>query len=74
MDKHSSKIIINYSKCPPCATLICAGVCPVGIIEQDEKQKPVITDISSCTKCGVCINLCPSKAITLEQQKQTSEK
>jgi NAD-dependent dihydropyrimidine dehydrogenase PreA subunit len=74
MDKQSSTIIINYSKCPPCTTLICAGVCPVGIIEQDEKQKPVITDLSSCTKCGVCINLCPSKAITLEQQKQTSEK
>lgn len=70
MDKQSSKIIINYSKCPPCATLICAGVCPVGIIEQDNKQKPVITDISSCTKCGVCINLCPSKAITLEQPNE----
>lgn len=74
MDKQFSKIIINYSKCPPCSTLICAGVCPVGIIEKGENQKPVITDISSCTKCGVCINLCPSQAITLEQQNQTTEK
>ena len=74
MDKQPLLIIINQSQCPPCETIICAGVCPVGIIEQNEKQKPVIVDPSSCTNCGVCINLCPTKAITLEQKTQTKKK
>ena len=69
MDTLSSLIIIDYAKCPPCSELICIGVCPVGIIEQDENQKPTIINFSSCTKCGVCINLCPAKAITLPQSK-----
>ena len=69
MDTHSSSINIDYDKCPPCSGLICIGVCPVGIIEQGNKQKPTIIDISSCTKCAVCINLCPTKAITLFQSK-----
>jgi len=69
MHEQSPKIIINSSKCPPCKTLICAGVCPMGIIELGENQKPVIIDYSSCTKCAVCISLCPSKAITLEEKK-----
>ena len=73
MDKQSSKIIINYSKCPPCETLICAGVCPMGIIEPGKNKKPVIIDYSSCIKCAVCINLCPSKAIELEEN-QINEK
>lgn len=74
MDKQPSIIIINHKKCPPCETIICAGVCPVGIIEQNSNQKPVIVDPSSCTKCGVCINLCPAKAITLEPKSQNKEK
>ena len=68
MDKHSLLILIDHTKCPPCEGLICVGVCPVGIIELGENQKPVIVDFSSCTKCGVCINLCPVKAITLKQR------
>ncbi|HUU88464.1 MAG TPA: 4Fe-4S dicluster domain-containing protein [Candidatus Glassbacteria bacterium] len=69
MDTHSPSIIIDYAKCLPCSGLICIGVCPVGIIEQGEEQKPTIMGFSSCTKCGVCINLCPTKAITLPQSK-----
>ena len=69
MDTHFPSIIIDYAKCSPCSGLICIGVCPVGIIEQGEEQKPTIIDFSSCTKCGICINLCPTKAITLPQSK-----
>ena len=74
MDNHPSIIIIDHIKCPPCETIICAGVCPVGIIDQDTNQKPIIVDQSSCTKCGVCINLCPAKAITLEKKSRIEEK
>ncbi|MCW3997190.1 MAG: 4Fe-4S dicluster domain-containing protein [Candidatus Bathyarchaeota archaeon] len=74
MDKHSSMILIDYTKCSPCSGLICVGVCPVGIIEQNENHKPVITDFSSCTKCGVCINLCPTKAIALNRKQENKEK
>lgn len=74
MDKQPSIIIIDNTKCLPCETIVCAGVCPVGIIEQNKNEKPKITDHSSCTKCGVCINLCPTKAITLETISQIEEK
>ena len=74
MDKQPSIVIIDHIKCPPCETIICAGVCPVGIIEQKPNQKPIIVDQSLCNKCGVCINLCPAKAIALETKSQIKEK
>jgi NAD-dependent dihydropyrimidine dehydrogenase PreA subunit len=28
--------------------------------------KPEIVDLDSCTLCGICADLCPEKAITIE--------
>ncbi len=30
-------------------------------------NKPVIVDLDSCTLCGICEDLCPKKAITIER-------
>ena len=65
MPKHKPLISFDLSKCSGCVSLICIGVCPQGILEADAEGKPRITDVSACTVCGVCVDLCPQKAITL---------
>jgi len=63
MDTHSSSINIDYAKCPPCSGLICIGVCPVGIIEQGDKQKPIIIDVNPST-----VTIAGDKGITITGQ------
>ena len=74
MDTHKSLILIDYAKCSPCSGLICVGVCPQGILEVGADDKPRIIDVVSCTQCGVCANLCPAKAITINPSKATKDK
>ena len=65
MDKHKAPLTIDASKCPPCTGQICIGVCPQGALEEGKNRKPQVIALVQCTKCGVCVNLCPSKAITI---------
>jgi NAD-dependent dihydropyrimidine dehydrogenase PreA subunit len=65
MDKHKTLITIDFAKCPPCAGQVCIGVCPQGALEEGKNRKPQIISVVQCTKCGVCVNLCPNKAITI---------
>ena len=66
-------VFIDYTKCSPCSTLVCVGVCPFGILEVGPDGKPQIVDAESCSRCGVCADLCPVKAITITQNKQQSK-
>jgi NAD-dependent dihydropyrimidine dehydrogenase PreA subunit len=63
--RQKSFILIDTTKCTPCAGLICIGVCPQGALEEGKNGKPQIVDVAQCTRCGVCLNLCPAKAITM---------
>jgi len=74
MGKHNSIILIDYAKCSPCPELICVGVCPFGVLEADTKGKPQIVDAVFCTRCGVCANLCPAKAIIINQDEPKKDK
>jgi NAD-dependent dihydropyrimidine dehydrogenase PreA subunit len=60
-------ILIDTAKCTPCAGLICVGVCPQGVLEEGKNRKPQVVDVVECTRCGVCVNLCPAKAITISK-------
>ncbi|MGA2682300.1 MAG: 4Fe-4S dicluster domain-containing protein [Candidatus Bathyarchaeia archaeon] len=60
-------ILIDIAKCTSCAGLICVGVCPQGVFEEGENRKPLVVDVVECTRCGVCVNLCPAKAITISK-------
>lgn len=42
----------------------CERVCPFGAITIGEKGLPLI-DKSKCTGCGICVNNCPQKVLTL---------
>jgi NAD-dependent dihydropyrimidine dehydrogenase PreA subunit len=74
MGKHKPIIMIDYAKCSPCSSLICVGVCPFGALEAGANNKPQIVDAASCTYCGVCANLCPTKAIIINPSDATKEK
>ena len=69
MDKHKAAITIDSAKCAPCTGQICIGVCPQGALEEGKNRKPQAIDVVQCTKCGVCVNLCPTKAITINVSK-----
>ncbi|MGA3111781.1 MAG: 4Fe-4S dicluster domain-containing protein [Candidatus Bathyarchaeia archaeon] len=60
-------ILIDTSKCTLCAGLICVGVCPQGVLEEGKNRKPQVVDVVECTACGICVNLCPAKAITISK-------
>ncbi|UCF44713.1 MAG: 4Fe-4S dicluster domain-containing protein [Candidatus Bathyarchaeota archaeon] len=73
MEKHKSIVFIDYAKCPPCSELTCIGVCPMGVLEAGENNKPQVTDVVSCIRCGVCVNLCPAKAIITNNSKAAKD-
>jgi NAD-dependent dihydropyrimidine dehydrogenase PreA subunit len=74
MGKHNSIILIDYDKCSPCSGLICVGVCPFGVLEAGTTGKPQIVDVVLCSSCGVCVNLCPEKAIIISQEEPKKDK
>lgn len=69
MDKQKARISIDYTKCAPCSATTCMGVCPQGILEPDANGKPKVADQAECTQCGVCVDLCPTKAISVTPKK-----
>jgi NAD-dependent dihydropyrimidine dehydrogenase PreA subunit len=73
MGTHKSFILVDYAKCSPCSALICVGVCPFGVLEESTEGKPQIADVKYCTRCGVCANLCPEKAIIINPIQATTE-
>jgi NAD-dependent dihydropyrimidine dehydrogenase PreA subunit len=34
-------------------------------LEEGKSRKPQVIDVVQCTRCGICVNLCPTKAITI---------
>jgi NADH:ubiquinone oxidoreductase subunit F (NADH-binding)/(2Fe-2S) ferredoxin len=54
---------IDPEKCTGC--MLCAKICPQGIISGERKQVHVI-DESRCIKCGMCFEVCKQDAIKKE--------
>jgi heterodisulfide reductase subunit A-like polyferredoxin len=66
MEKHNLSILIDYTTCSPSSGRICIGVCPYGILEKGTEDNPKIVE-EACTRCGICTNLCLTKAIIINQ-------
>jgi NAD-dependent dihydropyrimidine dehydrogenase PreA subunit len=64
--QQKSAVLIDTAKCAPCTGQICIGVCPQGALEEGKNRKPQVINVVECTKCGVCVNLCPTKAISID--------
>ena len=53
------EISIDNKKCLSCN--ICVEVCPIGVIESNIPQSPIIGD--KCIYCSTCVDACPVDAI-----------
>ena len=73
MDKRKAHFTVNPAKCAPCSGLICIGVCPEGVLEPGKEKRPELVDLTGCTICGVCANLCPTRAIEVEKGGESTE-
>ena len=60
----AKKPVIDEKKCIHC--LICYASCPDNCytVKNDKRQNP---NLEYCKGCGICANVCPTKAIFMEK-------
>lgn len=69
-----SRVVFDDEKCKGC--LLCATVCPKGIIAQSSRlnrqgYKVVeVTEMAECTGCTSCALICPDTVITVIRTKK----
>jgi pyruvate formate lyase activating enzyme len=63
-ESQSSEVQKFYSanKCLGCKS--CVDACPLQALTFD-KQKGIVTDFTICNMCGICAEVCPSKAMEM---------
>ncbi|NLI81695.1 MAG: 4Fe-4S binding protein [Deltaproteobacteria bacterium] len=71
-DWRSSRPQIDPSKCTPMknqrpSCFICWLYCPDGVVK---RSIPVEIDLDYCKGCGICAEECPTKAITMVEEKK----
>ena len=64
--------IIDLSKCTPCkkqkdTCYLCWLYCPDGTVK---RGIPIEIDLQYCKGCGVCAQVCPTKAIRMEVEEE----
>lgn len=55
---------INYSLCTGC--LKCINVCPVKVLEINDKARAEVIRPDFCVHCAHCMSVCPEKAISAD--------
>ncbi|MBU1648273.1 MAG: 2-oxoacid:acceptor oxidoreductase family protein [Proteobacteria bacterium] len=66
----SERPLIDESRCKRC-WWICSTFCPDGAIQVDEERRPHI-DYGHCKGCMVCLNQCPTHAITAVPEEEAA--
>jgi NAD-dependent dihydropyrimidine dehydrogenase PreA subunit len=71
--KFPKLIEVDCDKCFDCGA--CYGLCPVDAISYD-KNYSVVFDEKTCigSPCGLCVDACPARAITLVEQHRNNRK
>ena len=71
--KFPKLIEIDCDKCIDCGA--CYALCPVDAISYD-KDYSVVFDEKTCigSPCGLCVDACPARAITLVEQNRNHQK
>jgi NAD-dependent dihydropyrimidine dehydrogenase PreA subunit len=66
-------IEVDCDKCFDCGA--CYALCPVDAIKYD-KEYSVVFDEKTCigSPCGLCVDACPARAITLVEQHRNNRK
>ena len=63
--------IRDLEKCTVCLT--CTMMCPEGAIRHRPEMGKVEFDMTFCKGCGICANVCPTKAITMKIESDEEE-
>ena len=71
-DWRAKRPVIDLNKCTPCkkqkdTCYLCWLYCPDGTIT---RRIPVEVDLTYCKGCGVCAEVCPTKAISMEVEEK----
>jgi NAD-dependent dihydropyrimidine dehydrogenase PreA subunit len=71
--KFPKLIEVDSDKCFDCGA--CYALCPVDAISYD-KNYSVVFDEKTCigSPCGLCVDACPARAITLVEQHRSNRK
>ena len=71
--KFPELIEVDSDKCFDCGA--CYALCPVDAIKYDEGYS-VVFDEKTCigSPCGLCVDACPARAITLVEQHRNNRK
>ena len=71
--KFPKLIEVDCDKCIDCGA--CYALCPVDAISYD-KDYSVVFDEKTCigSPCGLCVDACPARAITLVEQNRNNQK
>ena len=71
--KFPKLIEVDSDKCFDCGA--CYALCPVDAISYD-KDYSVVFDEKTCigSPCGLCVDACPARAITLVEQHRNNQK
>lgn len=54
--------------CRQCENAPCERACPVEAIRRDEKTSAWLVNFDTCLGCGVCVEVCPFGAMTLDDE------
>ena len=71
-DWRAKRPVIDLNKCTPCkkqkdTCYLCWLYCPDGTVA---RRIPVEIDLTYCKGCGVCAQVCPTKAISMEVEEK----
>ncbi|MFO8010981.1 MAG: NAD(P)-binding protein [Dehalococcoidia bacterium] len=58
--------VVDEDKCVACLT--CVRACPFGV-PRFGPRNAVVIEAAACQGCGICVSVCPRKAITLQNYK-----
>ena len=63
-------VVVSAQRCP--ANHLCPAVkaCPVEALTQEGDTGLPRVDPETCTSCGLCCDVCPMAALTLEEQTE----
>ncbi len=55
--------------CFQCEDYPCVNACPTGALSINDKTGAVNIDVSKCSACGLCVNVCPGKVPHMHPEK-----
>ncbi|MHB0934853.1 MAG: 4Fe-4S dicluster domain-containing protein [Armatimonadota bacterium] len=58
-------------QCRQCADAACVRVCPKQALSRADADSPVIWDDDPCTRCRLCVLVCPYGMIALDERSNT---